>query len=144
MLRMGPLPIREDGEELDGAADRQGEDRAVEAVAGFGEADVGLVGVAAAVEEDAAEALVGAEQIVDAGADGEAEHVLVLDERAEIAGRVEELPALVQSEQGRLAVLEEIRAPGPVAARHVVAEVDLELAGHVLVDRPALADQRIG
>src|SRR5687768_10261745 len=106
MLRTVPLPVP--GRNSDGAADREGEDRAVEAVAGFGEADVGLVGVAAAVKEDAAEALVGAEQVVDAGADGEAEHVLVLDERAEIAGRVEELPALVQSEQGRLAVLEEI------------------------------------
>ena len=72
-----------------------------------------MVGVAAAVEEGAAEALVGAEQIVDAGAHGQAEHVLVLDEQAEAAGRVEEAEALVEPEAGRLAVLEEVAAIGP-------------------------------
>src|SRR5687768_15821440 len=109
---------------LDRPRDRQGEDRAVEAVAGFGEADVGLLRIPPAVKEDAAEAFVGAQEFVDAGADGEAHDVLVLDEDAETAGGVEELPALVQAEQGRLTILEEARAIGPVAARHVVAEVD--------------------
>src|SRR5688572_22902976 len=55
------------------AAEDQGEDRPVVAVAEFGEQFA--VG-AAAVEEGAGELLLGAEQIVDAGAHGQPHHVL--------------------------------------------------------------------
>jgi len=66
----------------------------------------------------------------------------MLDISAEIARRIEEAEALIEPGPLRLAELKEAAATGPLRARNVVAEADIDLPGHVLVDRAVGAGAR--
>src|SRR4028119_2021426 len=97
----------------------------------------------AAVIDGAVEAMAGVEQVGDRAADSHPHDVLVLDVGAQPPRSFPAPEYLREEVIFRIMVIVRIGAPGQLAARDVVAQVELDPTVAGAADRPLLAGQRV-